>query len=199
VLFVCHTVGRLCQASGSLMLEDTLLKLRFNRGDRDALRRIYEKYKDDLLKLAVALLNDISLAEDVVNDSFVTFTQCMGEIRLTGNLKSFLATCVVNHARNVYRAKQRKRTVGIDDAGHIKSDSSGPEQSAIFNEQYQQLRDVIAELPCEQREIVILHLQNGMRFRHIAKLQNISVNTAKSRYRYGLDKLRTLLNSEVEK
>jgi hypothetical protein len=42
------------------MVEDTLLKLRFNRGDRDALRRIYEKYKDDLLKLAVALLNDIN-------------------------------------------------------------------------------------------------------------------------------------------
>ncbi len=56
------------------MLEDTLLKLRFNRGDRDALRRIYEKYKDDLLRLAIALLNDVSLAEDAVNDSFLTFS-----------------------------------------------------------------------------------------------------------------------------
>lgn len=41
-----------------MMLEDTLLKLRFNRGDTDALRRIYEKYKDDLLRLAIALLNE---------------------------------------------------------------------------------------------------------------------------------------------
>jgi len=181
------------------MVEDTLLKLRFNRGDRDALCRIYEKYKDDLLKLAVALLNDISAAEDVVNDAFVTFTQSMGEIRLTGNLKSFLTTCIVNHARNVYRAKQRKKTVGIDEAGHIKSDANGPEQSAIFNEEYQRLKNAMAELPYEQRETIILHCLNGTKFRPIARLQNVSVNTAKSRYRYGLDKLRTLLNSEMEK
>ena len=89
--------------------------------------------------------------------------------------------------------------VGIDEAGQVKSDSNGPEQSAIFNEEYQQLNDAMAELPYEQREIIILHLQSGMKFRHVAKLQNISVNTVKSRYRYGLGKLRSLLNSEVEK
>lgn len=181
------------------MLEDTLLKLRFNRGDRDALCRMYEKYKDDLLRLAIALLNDVSLAEDVVSDSFVTFTRSMGKLTLRGNLKSFLTTCIVNHARNVHQARQRRKAVGLDHAGQVESGSNGPEQSAIFNEQYQRLRDAMAELPYEQREIVILHLQHGAKFRQIGRLQNISVNTAKSRYRYGLAKLRTLLNSELER
>ena len=180
------------------MLEDTLLKLRFNRGDKDALRRIYEKYKDDLLKLAVALLGDINLAEDVVNDSFVSFTKSMGKIRLTGKLKSFLATCVVNHARNVYRTKERKRTVGLEKAVHLKANVNSPEQSVIFNEECQRLNNAMDELPYDQRETVILHCYNGMRFRQIARLQNISVNTTKSRYRYGLNKLSTLLNSELE-
>jgi RNA polymerase sigma-70 factor (ECF subfamily) len=179
------------------MLEDTLLKLRFNRGDRAALRRIYEKYKDDLLRLAIALLNDVSLAEDVVNDSFVTFTRSIGELRLRGNLKSFLTTCIVNHARNVHRSRQRKSTVGLDQAGQVQSDSNGPEQSAILNEQYRKLGDAMTELPYEQREIVILHLQNDATFRQIARLQTISVNTVKSRYRYGMNKLRTLLNGEL--
>ncbi len=182
-----------------MMLEDTLLKLRFNRGDRDALRRIYEKYKDDLLRLAIVLLNDVSLAEDVVNDSFVTFTRSVGKLRLRGNLKSFLTTCIVNHARNVLRSRQRKSTVGLDQAGQVQSGSRGPEQSAILNEQYQRLSDAMTELPDEQREIVILHLQNDATFRQIARLQNISANTAKSRYRYGLNKLRTLLNGELRK
>ncbi len=181
-----------------MMLEDTLLKLRFNRGDRGALRRIYEKYKDDLLRLAVALVNDISLAEDVVNDAFVNFTQSVGELRLRGNLKSFLTTCVVNRVRSVYRRDQRKKTVGIEQAGEVKSSLEGPIQSAIFNEECQRLQNAMAELGYEQREIVILRCYNGMRFRHIAALQDISVNTAKSRYRYGLDKLRRLLNSEVQ-
>ena len=151
------------------------------------------------MRLAVALLNDVNQAEDVVNDSFLVFTKSMGEICLTGNLKSFLTTCVVNHARSVYRARQRKKTVGLDEARQAKSDSNGPQQSAILNEEYQQLKDAMAELPYQQQEIIILHLQNSMRFRQIAKLQNISINTAKSRYRYGLDKLRSLLDDEVTK
>jgi RNA polymerase sigma factor (sigma-70 family) len=181
------------------MLEDTLLKLKFNHGDMDALRRIYEKYKDDLLKLAVALLNDISLAEDVVNDSFVNFAQSMGEIHLRGTLKSFLTTCVVNHARNVYRARQRKKVLGIDQAAEVTLDSIDPQQSAIFNEEYQRLNNAIGELPYEQREIIVLHHLSYIKFRTIARLQNIPVNTAKSRYRYGVNKLRKLLNNEMEK
>ena len=179
------------------MLEDTLLKLRFNRGDRDALHRIYEKYKDDLLRLALAFLHDGDQAEDAVHDAFVVFTKSMGDLCLTGNLKSFLTTCVVNQARNVVRARQRKRTVRLDEAGQVKSDADGPQQCSILSEAYQQLRHAMAELPYEQQEIIILHLQNNMRFRQIAKLQNISVNTAKSRYRYGLNKLRSLLDNEV--
>ena len=73
-----------------------------------------------------------------------------------------------------------------------------PEQSVIFAEEYQLLQNAMNQLAYEQRETVILHCYNGLKFRHIARLQNISVNTAKSRYRYGLNKMRTILNSELE-
>ena len=55
------------------MLEDRLLIWRFRRGSSDALRRIYEKYADQLLALATALYGSISDGEDVVHDVFVTF------------------------------------------------------------------------------------------------------------------------------
>ena len=55
------------------MVEDRLLIWRFKHGNRDALRRIYQKYKNDLLKLAVALVSDAGVAEDVVQDVFVSF------------------------------------------------------------------------------------------------------------------------------
>ena len=69
----------------------------------------------------------------------------------------------------------------LDEAEKVKSNSNGPEQSVIFKEEYRRLKGAMAELPYEQREIVILHCYNGMRFRHIARLQNVSENTAKSR------------------
>jgi len=181
------------------MLEDALLKIRFNRGDKDTLCRIYEKYKDDLLKLAVALLNDIALAEDVLNDTFVSFAESVGKLQLRGNLRSFLTTCVVNRSRSIYRARQRKKTVALEQVLQAEAKTIEPIQSVIFAEEYQLLQNAMDELVYEQRETVILHCCNDMKFKAIAQLQNVSVNTAKSRYRYGLSKLNTLLNSEFEK
>ena len=181
------------------MLEDKLLLWKFKHGSRDAFRAIYEKYAADMLTLAGNLLDDKVGAEDIVQDVFIKLVESVETFRLTGSLKSYLTTCVVNHARSVYRARQRKKTVGLDEAGQVKSDSNGPQQSAIFNEEYQRLQDAMAELPYQQQEIIILHLQNSMGFRQIAKLQNIPINTAKSRYRYALEKLRSLLDDEVTK
>ena len=55
----------------------------------------------------------------------------------------------------------------------------------------------MARLPYEQKEVVMLHLHGGMMFKHIAKSQHVSINTVQSRYRYALDKLRSLLNGEM--
>jgi len=82
------------------MVEDKLLILKFKLGDKDALRRIYEKYKNDLLKLAIALLNDVNTAEDVVEEVFTAFAQSAATIRISGNLKSYLTICIANRIRN---------------------------------------------------------------------------------------------------
>ena len=70
---------------------------------------------------------------------------------------------------------------------------------AIQDEESIKLNTALSQLPYEQREVIVLHLQGNMKFTQISKLQNISVNTIRSQYRYGLNKLRTLLNSEVVK
>jgi len=110
-----------------------------------------------------------------------------------------LLTCVANRARNKNRANQQRKTVGLDQAEPIVSHSKTPEQWIICSEELRQWSDAMAQLPYQQREVVILHLRAGMKFRQIAKLQGISINTIKGRYRYGLDKLRSILNGEVEK
>jgi RNA polymerase sigma-70 factor (ECF subfamily) len=182
-----------------LVLEDRLLVWKLTRGSRGALCRIYEKYRDDLLRLATALLNEANLAEDVVHDVFTCFVRSARQFQLTGSLRGYLATCVANRARNVNRAGRRGHTGGLDEAGLITCGLRRPDQWIIYTEELQQLSNALAELPYDQREVIILHLQAGMKFREIAKLQQVSVKTVQSRCRYGLDKLRTLLNSELEK
>jgi len=181
------------------MIEDKLLIWRLKSGDKAALARIYEKYKIDLLRIATGLLNETSVAEDVVHDVFVTFAQSSGRLKLGGNLKGYLITCVANHARNSKRVQQRRQAVCLDEAEPVISDSDQPERWIIRNEELDTLNNAMAQLPYPQREVVVLHVQGGMKFRTIAKSQRVSINTVQSRYRYGLDKLRSLLNSEVEK
>ena len=60
------------------------------------------------------------------------------------------------------------------------------------------MNDALSQISYEQREIISLHAQTGMKFKTIAELQNVSINTVQSRYRYGLDKLRSILDSEAE-
>ncbi|MBN1974052.1 MAG: sigma-70 family RNA polymerase sigma factor [Sedimentisphaerales bacterium] len=180
------------------MLEDKLLILRFNRGSREALQAIYENYKDDLVTLAAALLIDVNLAEDVVHDVFVSFIESAQRFQLTGSLKGYLATCVANNARNKIKANKIRNTTSLDEA-----DSTGflqnPENRAIFGEELRQLTWALGQLPFEQREVLILHSYSDLNFRTIAAQQKVSINTIQGRYRYAMDKLRSLLNSEVKK
>jgi len=181
-------------------MEDKLLVLRCKRGSKQALSRIYEKYKRDLLLLAMALLNDASAAEDVVHDVFVSFVEAINSFRLTGSLKGYLLTCVANCARNKNKAGRSHTSLEQNlQQEPARSDADEVAESLICNEQLQRLSEAMAQLPYEQREVVILHLHAAMTFEAIAQAQDISVNTTKSRYRYGLDKLRLILDHEAEK
>jgi RNA polymerase sigma-70 factor (ECF subfamily) len=180
------------------MLEDKLLIGKFKCGSSEALSRIYRKYGDYLLALAAALLQDVNTAEDVVHDVFCKFIESREKFRLAGSLKSFLGTCVVNLARDKLRAR-KQNNCDLDEAAATALDTNDPQHYAIFGEQARNLNRAIAQLALEQREVIMLHLRGGMKFREIAGLQGISINTAKSRYRYGLQKLRTLLSDKEKK
>ena len=180
------------------MLQEKLLIWKFNRGRKEVLRSIYEKYKDDLVTLAAALLNDVSSAEDVVHDVFVSFIKTAEGFRLTGSLKGYLATCVANNARNRNKTKRRHQSISAE-ASPAMSDSNRPDVTALFGEELRQLSRALAQLPDEQREVLILHVYSGLKFAAIAKSQGVSINTVQGRYRYALDKVRSMLNSEAKK
>jgi RNA polymerase sigma factor (sigma-70 family) len=179
------------------MIEDRVLVWQFNRGDVAALCRIYEKYRDGLLKVAAALLNDRSGVEDVLHDVFVDFAQTTGRFQLRGTLKGYLSICVANRARDMNRTRCRRSTTSLDEMDVHPAAADCPEHMVMSRELAAKLDAALAELPDEQREILVLHLQGALPFREIAQLQEISINTAQSRYRYGLDKLRSTLDGEL--
>ncbi len=181
------------------MLEDKLLILKFNRGDGQSLHRMYDKYKAGLLTVAGALLYDKTEAEDVVHDVFISFIESRQKFRLTGSLNGFLATCVANKARNVNKARAVRQSVGLDQTADIPSDSGRGDHAAMFGEQMRSVAVAMGQLPYQQREVIMLRLYSGLKFKQIAQMQSESINTIQGRYRYGIDKLRLMLNEEVKK
>jgi len=178
------------------MLEDEWLKLRFKAGSTDALQRIYEKYRDCLLTLAMAMLNDGGTAEDVVHDVFVSFARSGSKFRLHGNLRSYLATCVVNRVRDQLRARKR-RGLALDEDLPLESDFEPPDGRLLSDERSRLVARALARLPEEQRETIALHLKGQLKLREIARLQEVPLTTVRGRYRHGIERLRSLLNGRL--
>jgi RNA polymerase sigma-70 factor (ECF subfamily) len=89
--------------------------------------------------------------------------------------------------------------MSLDQANLVTKKLHRPDKWIEYTEQFEQLSFALAELPYEQREAIVLHLQAGMKLREIATAQDVSIKTVQSRCRYALEKLRSSLDSEVEK
>jgi RNA polymerase sigma-70 factor (ECF subfamily) len=179
------------------MIQDQWLILRFNRGQRESLHRIYERHKDALVTLAAALLTDRAAAEDVVHDIFVGFIQTAGKFRLTGSLRGYLCMCVANAARNRNKAEHKRRYADLDGIAPPPALNGDPEAGAIFADESGHLIRALAQLPYEQREVLVLRAYSDMKFAAIAAQQNTSIHTVQGRYRYALVKLRDILRDDT--
>jgi len=180
-------------------MEDKLLIYKCKQGSRQALRQIYEKYHVPLLKLAIVLTGRPYSADDIVHDVFVQFARSIPRLSLAGSLKAYLTTSTVNRVRNYRRDQRRRGERSLEDAATLAAKTPRPDHWAIMGERLEHLSSAMAQLPYEQREVITLRMQSGMTFRRIARYQNTSISTVQGRYRYGIDKLRSLIDGERSK
>jgi RNA polymerase sigma-70 factor (ECF subfamily) len=131
-----------------------------------------------LLAYACSLVTSFASAEDVVHQIFIRLLR--GDLEIKGSPVSYLYRAVRNAALNDIR--NRGREVDLDE-GWLES-PPGMEQTGL------EVQSALRELPEEQRAIILLHVWGQMSFEEVGTALGISPNTAASRYRYGLSKLR---------
>jgi RNA polymerase sigma-70 factor (ECF subfamily) len=178
------------------MREDERLIWELKRGNKEALRSIYEQYKDRLLTVAFAMVHDAGIAEDVLHDVFVTFAAGVGHLDIRCNLRKYLVASIANRIRDIYR-KKRLHAVDVDGIEVADSRLDGPDEAVGVSERTELLSEALGQLPAEQRETIVLHINGGMKFKEIAAMQDISTSTVQGRYRYGLEKLRNILDGKL--
>ena len=138
------------------------------------------------------------MAEELTQQVFARMVEKISTFKGTGSIKSWLLTISVNIVRDNF--KKNKKEVSLSATGRSTThnirimesipDSSGePIKDVELQETKKQVAEALKKLPEEQKEIVILKHYHGLKLEEISSMLDISVNTVKSRLRYGLLKL----------
>lgn len=164
------------------------------------LQRLYAEHAAAMVAFARQLSRQDDESRDLVQDAFVKVARNPSLLAPVRNERAFLLRLVRNAFIDLLRRRNtRNHAPQIDlepaeDAAPLFAATPAPDEQA-FREA---LAAALLELPLEQREVVHLKLWEGLTFDAIGDLLGIPLNTAASRYRYGLDKLRHRLRPLYE-
>jgi len=142
---------------------------------------LYRQHGAALLLFASALSGDRGRAQDALQQVFLKAIE-NGSLSQAINKKAYLFACVRNAVLNDAKLQQRNMPLDIDSAWF-----SPPDRDYAAE---QNLRRALGDLPEDQREVIVLHVWGDLTFSEIGDLLGVSLNTAASRYRYALAKLR---------
>jgi RNA polymerase sigma-70 factor, ECF subfamily len=157
--------------------------LELKRLSGEDVRLFYDRHGPALLAYACSFVADAAMAEDVVHQVFVKLLQ--GRTAMPDSPVAYLYRAVRNTALNARR--NGVRDAPLDDARPWLVHRGGDREAALA------LQAALIELPDEQREVVVMRIWSGMTLDEVAAAAGVSLNTAASRYRYALRKLRERL------
>lgn len=147
----------------------------------DDVEVLYRKHGAALVLFATSICGDRGLAQDVVHQVFLKLIE-NGKLNQAVDKKAYLFACVRNAMLNDAKIQNRSSMLEDDSAWF-----SPPDRDYTGE---QNLRRALHALPPDQREVIVLHMWGELTFSEIGELLGISANTAASRYRYALARLR---------
>ena len=174
--------------SGSRERDRTCLR-RLAEGDAGALDTIWEHHADRAFRHALYVTGSREDAEDVVQTVFVRLAGLGADLLGVRDLVAYLGAMVHREALAVSRRRAPRDGRAVADADALLAEGSSPELDAERRE----VAELVAALPPEQREVLVLHVWGGMSFREIGRITGVSMFTAASRYRLGTRQLRRAL------
>ncbi len=156
------------------------------------LERLYDDHADALTGFLMDLTRDPADARDALQEIFIKLATRPELLDGVREERGFLLRLAHNLAIDLIRrraARSRAHDALAEEASGLFASTSDPDEAAFRDE----LAKALGALPIDQRTVVHLKLWEGLTFDAIAETLGIPPNTAASRYRYGVDKLRALL------
>lgn len=164
------------------------------RGDRPALRRLYDLYSPSAMAIALRMLKNRTTAEEVVQDAFLEVWRRAREYDASrGTVSAWVATIARTRALDRLRAEGRLSAAKEKAAAEPETPSVAPLELAVERQQRERVNAALATLPADQRTAIELAYFDGLTQREIAEKLNQPLGTVKTRVRLAMEKLAVVL------
>lgn len=182
-------------------LTDEELMLSYQNGDAQAFEKLYIKHKGGLYRYLLRKCGNASIAEELFQDVWMKLINARERYVVKAKFSTWLYQLAHNHFIDHYRkhsiSASMNQNFQDDELENIPaSNNQQPEQQAEFQQRAETLLQLISELPDEQREAFLLREEAGLGLAEIAEVTGVNIETAKSRLRYAVSRLRKGLNSD---
>lgn len=163
--------------------------------DREkTLENTMHTYSCTLLRTAYLILRDGKLAEDAVQEAFISFYYSMDRYRGDAGIKTYLSRILLNCCRQKLRKGWFRRDVPVD--GNADPLIFGAARQEDTDERLN-LSQGLLELDIKHREVLLLHYYNDLSVREIADVLSQSEGTVKSRLKRGREKLKAIMQEDL--
>jgi RNA polymerase sigma-70 factor (ECF subfamily) len=181
--------------NGAVEESDRQLIAAVAHGDDAALTEIYQRYGTVIFNYLLRLVRDQTVAEDLLQETFVAVWQGAGSYRRRAMAKTWMLSIAHNKAVSWLR---RNHPESIDDDRELRSEEPGPESVSLINWRNDELLAALDYLSPNHRAVVELVFVHGLAYKEVAKIMDSPVGTVKSRMSYALKHLhRLLMNSDL--
>lgn len=176
-------------------------------GDQNAQGKVVQLWYKRIYNFGFKFFHDHDMAMEVSQRTFISMCRNLPSLQDNARFKSWLYKIAVNYCREEARKRKGNRPLSFDVVWNREAEESprwesstnrydSPERQYQLKELADVLQAALLEVNEEQREVVIMKEYEGLKFREIAEILNISENTVKSRMYYGLDALRKILEKK---
>jgi RNA polymerase sigma factor (sigma-70 family) len=169
---------------------DEQLMQSYANGSAKAFDQLYARHRGPLYRYFNRQVNNASTANDLYQGAWEKIIKSRGKYRTTAPFSAWMYRIAHNHLIDYYRRIKPADSIETD---ALSDQRPGPAQGAIDEEQNEQLKAEIGDLPAEQRNTLLLKLETGLKMEQIASVTGVSRETVKSRLRYAVDKLKRSL------
>ena len=177
---------------------DEQLMLAYGAGDSAAFELLYSRHRGPLFRFMLHQVREHATAEELYQDVWQRVITARQRYAPEAKFSTWLFQIAHNRLTDHWRALQHRPPAPADAEERTarEADPQTPERQLSAFEERRRLQLALEELPAEQREVVLLRLEQELSLEEIGTITGVGRETVKSRLRYAMDKLRTNLSGE---